>query len=134
MNIDLYVQRGRGVCNFLENNAETWAKRGYSTDIWHGSCFFINPYRSGPYLLLNRSEGGGLTKLPPLSRKPLQIETQFFFGSSSVFLEKITFSSHSRQTAPQLLFSGQPLNIKTAVERPIFKLGLPNFEYSFYFL
>ena len=25
----------------------------------------------------------------------------------------------------------QPLNIKTAVERPIFKLGLPNFEYFF---
>ncbi len=28
----------------------------------------------------------------------------------------------------------QPLNIKTAVERPILKLGLPNFSWSFYFL
>ena len=27
----------------------------------------------------------------------------------------------------------QPLNIKTAVERPILKLGLPNFRLSFYF-
>ena len=27
----------------------------------------------------------------------------------------------------------QPLYIKTAVELPIFKLGLPNFECSFYF-
>ena len=27
----------------------------------------------------------------------------------------------------------QPLNIKTAVERPILKLGLPNFKWSFYF-
>ncbi len=28
----------------------------------------------------------------------------------------------------------QPLNIKTAVERPILKLGLPNFRWSFYFI
>ncbi len=28
----------------------------------------------------------------------------------------------------------QPLNIKTAVERPILKLGLPNFSKSFYFI
>ncbi len=28
----------------------------------------------------------------------------------------------------------QPLNIKTAVERPILKLGLPNFSWSFYFI
>ncbi len=27
----------------------------------------------------------------------------------------------------------QPLKIKTAVERPILKLGLPNFVWSFYF-
>ena len=27
----------------------------------------------------------------------------------------------------------QPLNIKRAVERPILKLGLPNFRWSFYF-
>jgi len=27
----------------------------------------------------------------------------------------------------------QPLNIKTAVERPILKLGLPNFRWSLYF-
>ena len=27
----------------------------------------------------------------------------------------------------------QPPNIKTAVERPILKLGLPNFRWSFYF-
>ncbi len=27
----------------------------------------------------------------------------------------------------------QPLNIKTAVERPILKLGLSNFKWSFYF-
>ena len=27
-----------------------------------------------------------------------------------------------------------PLNIKTAVERPILKLGLPNFRLSFYFI
>ena len=26
----------------------------------------------------------------------------------------------------------QPINIKTAVERPILKLGLPNFRWSFY--
>ena len=28
----------------------------------------------------------------------------------------------------------QPLNIKTAVERPILKLGLPNFRWSSYFI
>ena len=28
----------------------------------------------------------------------------------------------------------QLLNIKTAVERPIFKLRLPNFRWSFYFI
>ena len=28
----------------------------------------------------------------------------------------------------------QPLNIKTAVEQPILKLGLPNFRWSFYFI
>ena len=28
----------------------------------------------------------------------------------------------------------QPLNIKTAVERSIFKLRLPNFRWSFYFI
>ena len=28
----------------------------------------------------------------------------------------------------------QPLNIKTAVERPILKLRLPNFRWSFYFI
>ncbi len=28
----------------------------------------------------------------------------------------------------------QPLNIKAAVERPILKLGLPNFRWSFYFI
>ena len=28
----------------------------------------------------------------------------------------------------------QPLDIKTAVERPILKLGLPNFMWSVYFL
>ena len=28
----------------------------------------------------------------------------------------------------------QPLNIKTAVERPILKLGLPSFRWSFYFI
>ncbi len=28
----------------------------------------------------------------------------------------------------------KPLNIKTAVELPIFKLGLPSFRWSFYFL
>ena len=28
----------------------------------------------------------------------------------------------------------QPLNIKTAVERPILKLGLPNFRCSFYII
>ena len=28
----------------------------------------------------------------------------------------------------------QPLNIKTAVELPLLKLGLPNFRWSFYFL
>ncbi len=28
----------------------------------------------------------------------------------------------------------QPLNIKTAVERPILKLGLQNFRWSFYFI
>ena len=27
-----------------------------------------------------------------------------------------------------------PLNIKTAVERPILKLGFPNFRWSFYFI
>ncbi len=27
-----------------------------------------------------------------------------------------------------------PLNIKTASERPILKLGLPNFRWSFYFI
>ncbi len=28
----------------------------------------------------------------------------------------------------------QPIDIKTAVERPILKLGLPNFRWSFYFI
>ena len=28
----------------------------------------------------------------------------------------------------------QPLNIKTAVEMPILKLGLPHFSWSFYFI
>ena len=28
----------------------------------------------------------------------------------------------------------QPLNIKTAVEQPIVRLGLPNFRWSFYFI
>ena len=37
-------------------------------------------------------------------------------GGSCAFFEKITFSSHRGQTAPQ------SLNIKTAVERPILKL------------
>ena len=55
-------------------------------------------------------------------------DIKFFSGGSCAFLEKITFSSHSGQTAPL------PLNIKTVVERPIFNLGLPNFECSFYFL
>ena len=43
------------------------------------------------------------------------------------------FSSHSGQTAPYPLFSSQPLNSKIAVERPIFRLGMPNFECSIYF-
>ena len=29
---------------------------------------------------------------------------------------------------------GQPLNIKTAVKRPILQLGLPNFRWSFFFI
>ncbi len=35
---------------------------------------------------------------------------------------KNTITSHGGQTAPKPLFSGQPLNIKTAVERLILKI------------
>ena len=28
----------------------------------------------------------------------------------------------------------QPLNIKTAIERPILEMGLPNFRWNFYFI
>ncbi len=56
-----------------------------------------------------------------------------FSAVSCAFLEKITFSGHSSQTNPYLLFSGQLLNIKIALEQPILKLGLPNSRLSFYF-
>ncbi len=39
-----------------------------------------------------------------------------------------------RRDATRSWKGNQPLNIKTAVELPILKLGLPNFRWSFYFI
>ena len=39
-----------------------------------------------------------------------------------------------RRIAMRSRRGNQPLNIKTAIERPIFKKGLPNFRWSFYFI
>ncbi len=39
-----------------------------------------------------------------------------------------------RRTATRSGRGNQPLNIKTAVGRPILKLGLPKFMWSFYFI
>ncbi len=39
-----------------------------------------------------------------------------------------------RRIATRIGIGNQPLNIKTAVELPILKLGLPNFRWSFYFI
>ncbi len=43
------------------------------------------------------------------------------------------FSSHIGQTAPQPPFSGQPLEFKTAVKRPVLKLKSSNLGCSFIF-
>ena len=93
-----------------------------------GKCYFFE------YTLLTLTDrtpiptlsdrGGEALRAPPSISAPVaDRDVKFFSGGSCVFLEKITFSSHSGQTAPSPLFSGQPLNIKTAVERPILKLG-----------
>ncbi len=39
-----------------------------------------------------------------------------------------------RRSAKRSWKENQPLNIKTTVERPILKLGLPYFRWSFYFI
>ena len=63
--------------------------------------FLFNPYRSGPHSHLNRSVGGGGLQEPPSILAPVtDNDVKFFSGGSCVFLEKITFSSHSGQTAP----------------------------------
>ena len=59
----------------------------------------LNPYRSGPYSHLNRS-GGGHIDPPSISAPGTDKDVKFFSGGSCVFLEKITFSSHSDQAAP----------------------------------
>ncbi len=71
-----------------------------------------------------RGEGGTFCPPPSISEIIIDRDLRFFSGGSYIFLEKINFSSHGGQTAPLLLFSGQPLNIKTAVERPILKINL----------
>ncbi len=48
-----------------------------------------------------------------------------------VWYHKNTFK---RRIATRIGKENQPLNIKTAVERPILKLGLPNFRWSFYLI
>ena len=64
-----------------------------------------------------------LTDPPSISTPVTDRDVKLFSGGSYVFLEEITFSSHSGQTAPYPLFSSQLLNIKTGVEQPILKLG-----------
>ncbi len=41
---------------------------------------------------------------------------------------------HTKEGCSEKCKGNQPLNIKTAVEQPILKLGLPNFMWSFYFI
>ena len=45
--------------------------------------------------------GGGALRAPPsISETIIDRDLKIFFGWSCVYLEKITFSSHSGQTAP----------------------------------
>ena len=60
----------------------------------------VNPYRSGPNSHLNRSWGGHQEPPPSISAPVTDKDVKLFSGGSCVLLEKITFSSHSGQTAP----------------------------------
>ena len=84
--------------------------------VWYFLQASFNTYRSGNNSHLNRSEGkwGWGAKL---GSAPVTDRHKIFSGGA--FLEKIIFSTYSSQTAPKPLFSGQPQNIKTAIERPI---------------
>ena len=62
--------------------------------------FTFNPYSSGPNSHLNRSGGGAQRAPPSISAPVTDKDVKFFSGGSCVFLEKITFSSLSSQTAP----------------------------------
>ena len=70
---------------------------------------------------------------PSISETIIDREPNLFSSSSCVFIEKKSFYSHGGQTAPQALFSGQPPNIKTAVEL-ILKIWSSNSSWSFIYL
>ncbi len=45
----------------------------------------------------------------------------------------VIYISKKNRIATRSGIGNQPLNIKTAIERQILKLGLPNFRWGFYF-
>ena len=77
--------------------------------------------------------------LPNLKGYKLSFYYNFFVvwidleALESVFLDVIK-KRLKRRIAKRSGKGNQPLNIKTAVERPILKLRLPNFRWSFYFI
>ena len=80
--------------------------------------------------------------LADMSSLLYQLVYYLYFSSSMLSLLRSAGKCHvwrnnntsKKQDINEEWEENQSLNIKTAVERPILKLGLPNFRWSFYFI
>ena len=109
-------------------------KHSLDSQVCNATFGIIAVEQTGVGPLNHRPAMGKLWRsIPSISAPVTDKDVNFFWWFMCIFWENY-FSSHSGQTAPYPLFTGQPLNIKIAVERPILKLSKPNFMTNYYFL